>query len=226
MEAKLNLSVKFPELHKLLPKGSNLNVNNLNSYIWVKNNYAIVFNNHSVLVLDLKRYFLDKKGIPENEENVAFEILDYLSGKYLSADYWEELTKGNALAVVKGIENDYIRSDSGTTIKNLTYKDIIVDYELEVSKDIIKLLKDRFTQKTKSMNVSSLPMDFFNNLKTALNSLIKDDDINFNFCGIDKAVQFSFHQNSYIFGIVINDYDNCEEMFNFDEMFEFAKILE
>lgn len=224
MERILKINEKFPNLHKLLPKGTNFEPGNPQHYIGIYNDYAFISKPNYFLAIDLMRYFKNRLSMPEEKIDTLVEILGYLNKKYISGDYWEELTKGYEISLEDISSTPFLKIDTGSMTRDLFYKDVKTEFDFIDLSENIKNYKGIMGSQIKHLIKSSISTSYFSDIKTALNAIVKDDEIVFRYYGISKPIEFTFQHNCYIFGIVLNTSENCDDLFNFDELENFFKL--
>tara|TARA_A100000172_G_C3044260_1_gene111842 strand:+ start:22400 stop:23041 length:642 start_codon:yes stop_codon:yes gene_type:complete len=211
------LSLKFPPLEKLLDK----NTGELEEFdpkrgICIFNGNAVVVNEQSVLFFDLESYFVNTNNYVDDQSlNNLKSILDFMEGKMFSAIFWKELTSLNIVSVSsEGLMLN------GSIEKNVFYKEKTFD-ETEI-KLLAKGLSDKEDYK-KAIN--AMYMEPLYNIFTALKPMIKMDSIILRTIGENTQIQFTFNDNHWITGFIVNDGATASKNFLFDPLNEYLKDI-
>lgn len=216
--------IKFPNVHKGLEKHVEFN---LEDYIFMKNNHAIIFGFDFTLMVNVGEFFKLNRD-PEVEVDKPLEdkldILEFLNDKLISSDYWQELVNAEEM-ILKEKHNCIIIDNKGSS-KELHYVDIDDEF---LPKDLDSLLSSikEYAMKPKEpiSDTLNIPFGFMSTLKGIFGGLITNDKIIFELFGHDKKIRFRFEKNYFIYGIIDNDYDLNSEMFISQDMEDFVRNL-
>ena len=214
---------KWPNLHKGLTKRQDGFF--LSDYIYIKNYHALVFNNDYIVACDLETLFGFKKDltfeIDPHLENIL-DVVKWLEGKYLTADFWSELATGEEITVSDDQEVLIITSQG--TMKELHYVDPPAVYTPDLNEAIDKIVKISKKQ-TLGQAVANIEFNTVLKLNAMFGTLIKDDALILELFGKEQPIRFTFHANRHVFGVIVSSYDINAEMFISLSMEEFVKEL-
>lgn len=211
------IQLKFPPMQKLLEKNiSNYENDDPKNGVIVLKRHAVVVNNHSIVCFDMNDYFTikeDKKTAEDLKE--LDEILSFMDGKMFSGAFWEELTK-NAIVSIK---------DGKIHLEGAVKKDLIHDYKLIDTTDIIRGIGKNINEQAKAISKSSLFIQPVLGVLTTFKTLLKNDTIIMEYIGVNTTVRFTFGENPWLFGVFDTDSSWSGGNFDFEDMAGFFLSL-
>ena len=207
------LTIEFPKLNTALVKPKELqelNVDNPRRGVLVIERTAIIIQDDFVLCFDLYEHFTVAKGITDDQEKKDLEkILFFMNGKIFSNEFWKELVGGATMS----LHNGNLKLESPKYSKDLHYKVVDVDF-LEPIEELIRA-KNKDTAPTPATSIS---FPILKILWDALPKGVREDNIIFEFTGIDSLARFTFGRNRYVYGFVRTDFATAAEGFKFEDL--------
>lgn len=212
------ISLTFPPIHKSV-KVDKKKPDFAGNYVNIRNGVAVIVSTQGIFCFDLKNFFIESQLVPDGMTEEFEELFDFLEGKSFNQEFWEFLTKGDALKV---LDSDCIYVENDKVNKSLIYEFRNVD--LSSALDLLKKNFNNFGQK--GTVLSGLKTPVLKQFLDGFGKTIQTNTILLEYTTDQSLYRFTVNNIPYIFGLFSNDYAVTEKSFMFDSANDFIKSLD
>lgn len=212
------ISLAFPPIHKSV-KVDKKKPDFAGNYVNIRNGVAVIVSTQGIFCFDLKNFFIESQLVPEGMTEQFEELFNFLEGKSFNQEFWEFLTKGDALKVLD-VDCLYVENDKVN--KSLIYE--FRDIDLSPA---LNLLKKNFNNSgPKGTILSGLKTPVLKQFLDGFGKTIQTNTILLEYTVDQGLYRFTVNNIPYIFGLFSNDYAVTEKQFMFDAAITFIKSLD
>lgn len=212
--------IKFPNLHKGVTKVSNEEFI-VSDYIFIHKLHAFVIDLglESILGIDLNTSFnqlRDPVGEDEVDQELeqALNVLQFLDGKFIPPDYWNELVTAEEMLLIDHVKEPYIDIKTSGTRKRLYYEQPELDSHLDGHRENYKKMLDKYAVADKlAVATTTVPLQFLSRMISIFGNTVKTDHLIVEHLGNDRPKRFTFNVNRHIFGLMATDFEMTQELF-------------
>ena len=206
--------IMFPAMEKGIIKTKDETTEPYN-YVSVISGHAVVVTPYSSIFLDLKDYFINYITIPEDQRVGFEELMEWMEGKYFTAEFWSYLTGWNTIEV---IDERSISISGDRFEKELHYEH---DDKINI-KNILSLVVNNFKSgkyQLASIGISNFTLKI---IDKTVGKIISKNPLILEFISLNSMIRFTVDSMPCVFGMFLSNNALTTKQYIFDGFKNFA----